>query len=181
MDRGSCAREGYGCLRNRLDPGRLYAAIGPVLGGAVRCEYTLEKENHMRYRLLGNSGLRVSEAALGAMTFGEDWGWGSAKDEARKVYDAFLEAGGNFIDTANFYTNGNSEAFLGEFMEGHRQSVVLATKYSLAVPGNDPNVAGNHRKNMMQAVEASLKRLQTDYIDLYWVHIWDGITPVEEV
>jgi aryl-alcohol dehydrogenase-like predicted oxidoreductase len=135
----------------------------------------------MRYRLLGNSGLRVSEAALGTMTFGDDWGWGSAKDEARKVYDAFREAGGNFIDTANLYTNGTSESFLGEFMQGHRQSVVMATKYTNAAPGTDPNAAGNQRKNMMQAVEASLKRLRTDYIDLYWVHIWDRITPVEEV
>jgi aryl-alcohol dehydrogenase-like predicted oxidoreductase len=135
----------------------------------------------MNYRLLGNSGLRVSEAALGTMTFGDDWGWGSAKDEARKVYDAFREAGGNFIDTANFYTNGTSESLLGEFMEGHRQSVVMATKYSNSNPGTDPNAAGNQRKNMMQAVEASLKRLRTDYIDLYWVHIWDQITPVEEV
>jgi len=135
----------------------------------------------MRYRLLGNSGLRVSEAALGTMTFGEDWGWGTAKDEARKVYDAFREAGGNFIDTANLYTNGASESFLGEFMEGHRQSVVLATKYTNAAPGTDPNAAGNQRKNMVQAVEASLKRLGTDYIDLYWVHIWDQLTPVEEV
>jgi aryl-alcohol dehydrogenase-like predicted oxidoreductase len=115
------------------------------------------------------------------MTFGEDWGWGTAKDESRKVYDAFREAGGNFIDTANIYTNGTSEAFLGEFMEGHRQSIVLATKYSNAMPGTDPNAAGNQRKNMMQAVEASLKRLRTDYIDLYWVHIWDQITPVDEV
>jgi aryl-alcohol dehydrogenase-like predicted oxidoreductase len=135
----------------------------------------------MKYRLLGNSGLRVSEAALGTMTFGEDWGWGTAKDEARKVYDAFREAGGNFIDTANIYTNGTSESFLGEFMDGHRQSVVLATKYTNAFPGTDPNAAGNQRKNMMQAVEASLKRLKTDYIDLYWVHIWDQLTPVEEV
>ena len=135
----------------------------------------------MRYRLLGNSGLRVSEAALGTMTFGEDWGWGSGKEEARKVYDAFREAGGNFIDTANLYTNGTSETFLGEFMKGHRESVVMATKYSNAVPGKDPNGAGNQRKNLVQAVEASLKRLQTEYIDLYWVHIWDGITPVEEV
>jgi aryl-alcohol dehydrogenase-like predicted oxidoreductase len=115
------------------------------------------------------------------MTFGDDWGWGSAKDEARKVYDAFREAGGNFIDTANLYTNGTSESFLGEFMQGHRQSVVMATKYTNAAPGTDPNAAGNQRKNMMQAVEASLKRLRTDYIDLYWVHIWDRITPVEEV
>jgi len=135
----------------------------------------------MRYRLLGNSGLRVSEAALGTMTFGEEWGWGTAKEEARKVYDAFRDAGGNFIDTANFYTNGTSERFLGEFMKGNRQSVVLGTKYSNAAPGKDPNVAGNHRKNMVQAVELSLERLQTDYIDLYWVHIWDQITPVEEV
>ena len=135
----------------------------------------------MRYRLLGNSGLRVSEAALGTMTFGEEWGWGSAKDESRKVYDAFRDAGGNFIDTANFYTNGTSESFLGEFMKDHRQGVVLATKYTNANPGMDPNAAGNHRKNMMQALEASLKRLKTDYIDLYWVHVWDQITPVEEV
>ncbi|HSF25450.1 MAG TPA: aldo/keto reductase [Blastocatellia bacterium] len=135
----------------------------------------------MRYRLLGNSGLRVSEAALGTMTFGEDWGWGTARDEARKVYDAFREAGGNFVDTANLYTNGASESFLSEFMEGHRQSVVLATKYTNAAPGKDPNAAGNQRKNMVQSVEASLKRLRTDYIDLYWVHIWDQLTPVEEV
>src|ERR1700726_1006708 len=135
----------------------------------------------MQYRLLGNGGLRVSEAALGTMTFGDDWGWGAAKDEARKVYDAFREAGGNFIDTANLYTNGTSESFLGEFMEGHRQGVVLATKYTNAMPGTDPNAAGNQRKSMVQAVEASLKRLKTDYIDLYWVHIWDQITPFEEV
>src|SRR5215472_15669524 len=135
----------------------------------------------MQYRLLGNSGLRVSEASLGTMTFGEDWGWGTAKDESRKVYDAFREAGGNFIDTANLYTNGSSETFLGEFMKGHRESVVLATKFSNALPGKDPNAAGNHRKSMVQAVEGSLKRLQTGYIDLYWVHIWDGLTPVEEV
>src|SRR6266404_5083814 len=140
-----------------------------------------EKERDMRYRLLGNSGLRVSEAALGTMTFGDDWGWGAAKEEARKVYDAFREAGGNFIDTANLYTNGTSESLLGEFTQGHRESVVLATKYSNAAPGTDPNAAGNHRKNMVQAVEASLKRLKTDYIDLYWLHMWDQITPVEEV
>jgi aryl-alcohol dehydrogenase-like predicted oxidoreductase len=115
------------------------------------------------------------------MTFGDDHGWGAAKDESRKVYDAFREAGGNFIDTANFYTNGTSESFLGEFIPGHRQSLVIATKYSLAPPGTDPNAAGNQRKNMKQAVDASLKRLQTDYIDLYWVHMWDEITPVEEV
>src|ERR1700760_786772 len=139
------------------------------------------EEIPMKYRLLGNSGLRVSEAALGTMTFGEDWGWGTAKDESRKVHDAFRDAGGNFIDTANVYTNGSSESFLGEFMQSHRQSVVLATKYTNSGTTKDPNGAGNHGKNMVQALEASLKRLQTDYIDLYWVHIWDQITPFEEV
>src|SRR3977135_2938242 len=135
----------------------------------------------MQYRLLGKSGRRVSEAALGAMTFGEDWGWGAPKAEAQKVYETYREAGGNFIDTANVYTNGTSERFVGEFIKSHRESVVLATKYSLAAPGSDPNASGNHRKRMTQAAEASLKRLQTEYIDLYWVHMWDGITPVEEV
>jgi aryl-alcohol dehydrogenase-like predicted oxidoreductase len=135
----------------------------------------------MRYRLLGKSGLRVSELCLGTMTFGEDWGWGSSKVESRRILDAFFEAGGNFIDTANVYTNGTSETLLGEFLEGHRGQAVLATKYTNAMPGADPNAGGNQRKNMMQAVEASLKRLRTDYIDLYWVHIWDQITPIEEV
>ena len=135
----------------------------------------------MKYRLLGKSGLRVSELCLGTMTFGEEWGWGSSRDEARRIYDAFREVGGNFVDTANIYTNGTSESFLGEFLKGHRESIVVATKYTNASPGSDPNAAGNQRKNMVQAVEASLKRLQTGYIDLYWVHIWDQITPVEEV
>jgi aryl-alcohol dehydrogenase-like predicted oxidoreductase len=135
----------------------------------------------VKYKLLGKSGLRVSEAALGTMTFGDDWGWGSPKAEAKKIYETYREAGGNFMDTANVYTNGTSERFVGEFVQGHRERVVLATKYSNAAPGSDPNAAGNHRKSMMQALEASLKRLQTDYVDLYWVHIWDGITPVEEV
>ena len=135
----------------------------------------------MKYRLLGKSGLRVSEAALGTMIFGDELEWGSPKGEAEKVYETYREAGGNFIDTANFYTGGTSETFVGEFIKAHRDSVVLSTKYSNAAPGNNPNAAGNHRKSMMQALEASLKRLQTDYIDLYWVHIWDGITPVEEV
>jgi aryl-alcohol dehydrogenase-like predicted oxidoreductase len=135
----------------------------------------------MNYRLLGHSGLRVSELSLGTMTFGEEWGWGAAKEEAKRIYDAYREAGGNFIDTANLYTNGASERLLGEFLAGHRQEVVLATKYTNAAPGKDPNAAGNQRKSMVQAVEASLKRLKTDYIDLYWLHIWDQLTPVEEV
>ena len=135
----------------------------------------------MKYRLLGNSGLRVSEMSLGTMTFGEDWGWGSPKDESRKIYDAYRAAGGNFIDTANLYTNGSSEKLVGEFIRYHRQSVVLATKYTNAAAGSDPNAAGNHRKSMVQALEGSLQRLKTDYIDLYWLHIWDQMTPVEEV
>jgi len=118
---------------------------------------------------------------LGTMTFGEDWGWGSSKDESRQILDAFFEAGGNFIDTANVYTNGTSESLLGEFLKGDRDRAVLATKYTNAMPGTDPNAGGNQRKNMMRSVEASLKRLQTDYIDLYWLHIWDKITPLDEV
>ena len=141
----------------------------------------------MNYQLLGRSGLRVSNLCLGTMTFGEDWGWGAAKDEARKIYDAYRAAGGNFLDTANIYTNGSSEKLVGEFIAGHREEIVVATKYTNAAsgftgqPGTDANAGGNQRKNMVQAVEASLKRLGTDYIDLYWQHIWDGMTPVEEV
>ena len=135
----------------------------------------------MRYKLLGKSGLRVSELCLGTMTFGQDWGWGASGDESRAMYDAFREAGGNFIDTANIYTNGTSETMLGEFMRGARDSVVLATKFSNSGVMGDPNAGGNNRKAMMREVEASLKRLQTDYIDLYWLHIWDKLTPVEEV
>jgi aryl-alcohol dehydrogenase-like predicted oxidoreductase len=135
----------------------------------------------MRYRLLGHSGLRVSELCLGTMTFGEEWGWGSSKDDSRAILDAFFEAGGNFIDTANVYTNGTSETFLGEFLQGRRDEAVLATKYTNTRAGTDANAGGNQRKSMMRAVEASLKRLRTDYIDLYWLHIWDQMTPIEEV
>ena len=135
----------------------------------------------MRYRLLGRTGLKVSEICLGTMTFGEDWGWGSSIETSRQIYDAFREAGGNFIDTANVYTDNTSEKFLGEFTKGHRDEVVLATKYSLHAPGKDVNSAGNNRKNLMQSVENSLRRLQTDHIDLYWLHIWDFLTPIEEV
>lgn len=135
----------------------------------------------MNYRLLGHSGLRVSELSLGTMTFGEDWGWGASREESRKIYDAYRAAGGNFIDTANVYTNGASERLLGEFIQGHRGEIVLATKYTNATAANDANAGGNHRKSMMQSVEASLRRLNTEYLDLYWLHIWDQLTPVEEV
>ncbi|MFM7882978.1 MAG: aldo/keto reductase [Microcystis panniformis] len=135
----------------------------------------------MRYKLLGNSGLRVSELCLGTMTFGEDWGWGSDKEESLAVFQAFAEAGGNFLDTANIYTNGTSETLVGEFVKGDREKWVIATKYSLNTRPGDVNACGNHRKNLFQAVEASLKRLGTDYIDLLWLHIWDSLTPIEEV
>jgi len=134
----------------------------------------------VKYRLLGRSGLRVSELALGAMTFGTEQ-WGVDEKESRAVYDGFRDAGGNFVDTANVYSGGNSESFLGRFMEGHRERVVLATKYTGATRRRDVNAAGNSRKTMMDAVHASLKRLCTDYVDLYWVHARDFHTPIEEV
>ncbi|HEX4246441.1 MAG TPA: aldo/keto reductase [Pseudonocardia sp.] len=133
------------------------------------------------YRLLGHSGLRVSPLALGAMTFGTDWGWGTDKDQARTIFDTYLDRGGNFIDTANRYTNGTSERFVGEFAAGRRDELVIATKYTLLTRPGDPNSGGNHRKSMVSSVEQSLRRLGTDYIDLLYLHAWDGTTPVEEV
>jgi aryl-alcohol dehydrogenase-like predicted oxidoreductase len=135
----------------------------------------------MNYKLLGRSGLRVSELALGAMTFGEEWKWGANKEESKKVFDAFANADGNFIDTANRYTEGTSEKFVGEFIASDRDHFVVATKYTLYMRKDDPNFSGNHRKNMMHSLDASLKRLKTDHIDLYWVHAWDFTTPEEEV
>ena len=134
----------------------------------------------MRYKLLGKSGLRVSELCLGTMTFGEEWGFGADKDESKMIFEAYAEAGGNFIDTANKYTNGTSEMFVGEFISSNRDKFVMATKYTLSMDPDDPNSSGNHRKNLAQSVEASLKRLGTEYIDLLWVHAWDPMTPVEE-
>jgi aryl-alcohol dehydrogenase-like predicted oxidoreductase len=135
----------------------------------------------MRYKLLGASGLRVSELALGTMTFGETWGWGASRDESRKIFEAFAEAGGNFLDTANNYTDGTSEEYVGDLVASERAHFVIATKYTLSTRRDDPNAGGNHRKNMVQALEASLRRLRTDYVDLLWLHMWDGLTPVEEV
>ncbi|TDE41867.1 aldo/keto reductase [Nonomuraea mesophila] len=133
------------------------------------------------YRLLGRSGLRVSPLALGTMTFGTEWGWGSDKDESRRIFDAYVERGGNFIDTANQYTDGTAETLVGEFAAGRREQLVLCTKYTLARRPGDPNSGGNHRKSMVQSVEASLRRLNTDYIDLLYLHAWDFTTPVEEI
>src|ERR671931_812582 len=135
----------------------------------------------MKYYLLGKSGLRVSEICIGAMTFGEEWGWGASKQDSRRVFDAYVDAGGNFIDTANKYTDGTSEKHVGEFIASDRDRFVLATKYTSNARRGDPNAGGNHRKNMIQSLEASLKRLNTDYIDLYWVHAWDPLTPIDEM
>lgn len=136
----------------------------------------------MRYKLLGRSGLRVSELALGTMTFGLDWGWGADEAESREMFDAFAEAGGNFLDSADVYTNGTSERYVGDFVRSDREHWVIATKYSLAaLRPEDPNASGNHRKNLVHTVEASLRRLGTEYVDLLWVHAWDFTTGVDEV
>ena len=135
------------------------------------------------YYTLGRSGLRVSRLSLGTMTFGTEWGWGADEDTARQLFNTYVDRGGNFIDTADLYTNGTSEAWIGKFVaeRGLRDRVVIATKFSYnAQPGN-PNAGGNGRKNILRAVEGSLQRLQTDYIDLYILHTWDRITPAEEV
>ncbi|WP_431081500.1 aldo/keto reductase [Pseudomonas thivervalensis] len=136
----------------------------------------------MRYRIFGNTGLRVSSLALGTGNFGKGWGYGADVDEARKIYDGYREAGGNFIDTADQYQFGQSESMLGDFMATERDEVVLATKFSLGdSPGAGILRAGNSRKAMRSSVEASLKRLKTDHVDLLWVHMPDGVTPIDEI
>lgn len=136
----------------------------------------------MRYRIFGNTGLRVSSLALGTGNFGKGWGYGADVDEARGIYEGYREAGGNFIDTADQYQFGQSESFLGEFIATERDELVLATKFSL---GDSPNAGvlrcGNSRKAMLSSVEASLRRLKTDRIDLLWVHMPDGVTPIDEI
>src|SRR3979409_1781365 len=135
----------------------------------------------MRYKVLGKSGVRISEVALGTMTFGEDWGWGGSPDGSAGTRDLFADAGGNVVDTADVYTNGTSETILGELLKGRRDRFVLATKFTNQTDPGDPNSAGNHRKKIDNAHEASLRRLQTDHIDLYWVHARDVLTGVEEL
>jgi aryl-alcohol dehydrogenase-like predicted oxidoreductase len=135
----------------------------------------------MRYRCLGQSGLRVAELALGTMTFGNKLGWGADKAESRRIFDAYAAAGGNFVDTANVYAEGASEEFVGEFVAAERHRFVVATKYTMSRPSGDPNGAGNQRKNLVQALEASLRRLKLEYVDLYWIHAWDFLTPVAEI
>ena len=133
------------------------------------------------YRLLGRSGLRISPLTLGTMTFGIPASWGCDYAEAQKVFTRYIERGGNAIDTANFYAEGEAERIVGRLVEGRREQLVIATKYSLSMRRGDPNASGNHRKNMVQSVEDSLRRLQTDYIDLFYLHMWDSTTPAEEV
>jgi aryl-alcohol dehydrogenase-like predicted oxidoreductase len=135
----------------------------------------------MRYRLLGRSGLRVSEVGLGTMTFGGDGAWAAERDEARRIFARYLEAGGNLIDTADRYGNGASERLVRELVAADRERVVLGTKYTFTRRSGDPNASGNHRKNLVGALDASLRRLATDYVDVYWVHAWDFLTPIDEV
>lgn len=135
------------------------------------------------YVTLGRSGLRVSPLCLGAMTFGEDLGWGSSVEDSQRIMDRFLERGGNFIDTANFYTKSHSEKIIGDHLGRHaakRDRLVLATKFSGNNYPGDPNGGGSGRKSIVNACEHSLRRLRTDYIDLYWLHNWDIHTPIEE-
>lgn len=135
------------------------------------------------YVTLGRSGLRVSPLSLGTMTFGTEWGWGSEEAQARQIFDRYVDQGGNFVDTANLYTGGKSEQMVGKFINEKklRDRIVLATKFTFNTEQGNPNTGGNGRKNIYQALEASLRRLQTDYIDLYWLHAWDLVTPAEEV
>jgi aryl-alcohol dehydrogenase-like predicted oxidoreductase len=137
--------------------------------------------DYMRYTLLGQSGLRVSELALGTMTFGTDWGWGASESESAKQFELFAEAGGTLVDTANRYTNGSAETILGDLLAADRDHFVVGTKYSLNTRDGDLNAGGNHRKNLVQALEASLRRLRTDHVDVLWLHAWDYLTPPEEV
>jgi aryl-alcohol dehydrogenase-like predicted oxidoreductase len=136
----------------------------------------------MHYKLLGRSGLKVSELCLGTMGFGTENGWGADRAASFAIMEAFAEAGGNFLDTANIYKLGTSEKIIGEFIHPRdRDFFVIATKYSLKDNTTNPNASGNNRKNMMRSVEGSLKRLQTDFIDVLYLHIWDDLTPIDEV
>jgi aryl-alcohol dehydrogenase-like predicted oxidoreductase len=136
----------------------------------------------MKYKLLGRSGLKISELCLGSMGFGTEAGWGADKETSFAIMDAFANAGGNFIDTANVYKLGTSEKIIGEYLGNHdRDFFVVATKYSLKDNLTNPNASGNNRKNMMRSVEESLKRLKTDFIDILYLHIWDDLTPIDEI
>lgn len=135
------------------------------------------------YVTLGRSGLRVSPFCLGAMTFGDDWGWGSSVDDSEEILTRFIEAGGNFIDTANLYTRGHSEKIIGDYIRKRglrRDQLVIATKFFGNLFPPDPNAGGASRKSLTAACDESLRRMQTDHIDLYWMHVWDRFTPIDE-
>ena len=135
------------------------------------------------YVMLGRSGLRVSPLCLGAMTFGTEWGFGVDESASQAIFDRYIELGGNFVDTADAYTAGKSEDLTGKFIADRhlRDRIVLATKFTFNTDPGNPNAGGNGRKNIYRALESSLRRLKTDYVDLYWLHAWDTVTPVEEV
>jgi aryl-alcohol dehydrogenase-like predicted oxidoreductase len=138
----------------------------------------------VRYKILGKTGLRVSEFCLGTMTFGQEWGdflKGASREDSKKIFDLYVDSGGNFIDTANIYQNGSSEKYVGELIASDREKFDLSTKYTLTKNPSDPNAGGSNRKTLYQSVEASLRRLNTTYIDLLWVHVWDYMTPLEEL
>jgi len=167
--------------QNSANPCKNYSSNYSIVV-IVNQKKALQKRK-MEYYTLGNTGLKVSRLALGTMTFGDDWGWGADEANSRQLFDTYLEAGGNFIDTADLYTNGNSERMLGRFVKdsGTRDQVIITTKFTFnGIPGN-PNAGGNGRKNIMRAIESSLQRLDTDYIDIYMLHVWDRFTPATEV
>src|SRR5829696_289453 len=171
--------------RDRRRPGRVCMEAPQGTEGSPApgmCGLERGAVMRMRYKLLGQTGLRVSELCLGAMILGDRrGGWGASKEEAARIVERFAEAGGNFVDTANSYAGGESERIVGELVAAERERWVLSTKYTLTMRPDDPNGGGAHRKSLVQSLEASLRRLGTDYLDLYWVHIWDALTPVEEV
>jgi aryl-alcohol dehydrogenase-like predicted oxidoreductase len=152
---------------------------GRVRGGAARTR-PATRPRRVKFRVLGSSGLRVSVAALGTATFGED-GWGSDRDESRLIFERYFDAGGRFVDVSNTYARGLSETIVGELARGRRDELVIGTKFTASTRPGDPNAWGNHRKSLRQSLDTSLKRLGTDFVDIMWIHCWDGITPLDEI
>jgi aryl-alcohol dehydrogenase-like predicted oxidoreductase len=153
----------------------LYVTFEPTINSIVITS--------MKYKLLGRSGLKVSQLCLGTMGFGQATPWGIPQNESFEIMNAFGNAGGNFLDTANRYQDGQTEEIVGNFLSQSpdRDYWVVATKYSLYDNKTNPNASGNSRKNMMRSVENSLRRLKTDFIDVLYLHIWDGLAPMDEV
>ena len=159
-----------------------YLGIFPLFNDCVVEDVIMATATALNsYRLLGCSGLRVSPLSLGTMTFGSDWGWGADDAEARRIFDAYVDRGGNFVDTSVNYTNGASERILGGFIKNKREQVVVATKFTMARDAKNINAGGNHRLNLVRSVETSLRQLDTDRVDLLYLHAWDYTTGPEEV